>query len=339
MNEESLYAIAEDASGPTLEEKAQVISGFWRRLFAFVLDNLVLGVVGVGICFAFSKYIMQMGYWGRLIGFGIVLCYFGSLNSCIGRGQSLGKRLLGIRVVGQDGKCIPLARSLIRSSVLFIPYMLNGVMLPASITMQPLAALLLALAVFALGIGIIYLYIFNWKTRQSVHDLVAGSFVVRSGGEGLVSPNKTPRVHYVILGLLVVAVSVYVLVFVPKLASKGPFPELIAVQNELCRLESVSGASVFVGTNYNSQGKAEWVRATVISNRDIVSLGESDLSEQPLIEDVVKVILDKYPDANKKDFISVEVVSLCDIGIARFHKSYGRAESPEEWSTILSDTR
>ena len=55
----------------------RIISGFWRRLLAFLIDCLILGVFGMlsGV-FLFETYV-SLGSCGRLVGFFIALIYFG----------------------------------------------------------------------------------------------------------------------------------------------------------------------------------------------------------------------------------------------------------------------
>src|SRR5690348_14117245 len=79
-------------------EQRPPIAGFWRRLAAFVVDALILGVPAMLLGFAMFDWAASLGQAGRLIGFVVALLYFGLLNSRLGGGQTLGKRLLGIRV-------------------------------------------------------------------------------------------------------------------------------------------------------------------------------------------------------------------------------------------------
>ena len=72
----------------------RAISGFWRRLLAIVLDGLILGIVGFVSGLFFFNFYAQLGGWGRLIGLGVDSIYFGILNSAIGKGQTIGKRMI-----------------------------------------------------------------------------------------------------------------------------------------------------------------------------------------------------------------------------------------------------
>ena len=71
------------------------ISGFWRRVGAFLIDSVILGVVGLVLGLFFSQQFVELGDWGRAIGFPIAAIYFAILNSRIGNGQTIGDRSSG----------------------------------------------------------------------------------------------------------------------------------------------------------------------------------------------------------------------------------------------------
>jgi uncharacterized RDD family membrane protein YckC len=86
----------------TEEKEPKWISGFWRRIGAFFIDSFVLGLFGLSLGIFFETFFVEIGIWGRLIGFSIALMYFGVMNSAISNGQTLGKRVLKLRVVNSD---------------------------------------------------------------------------------------------------------------------------------------------------------------------------------------------------------------------------------------------
>lgn len=70
-----------------MTEKVELnpIPGFWRRIFALFIDTLILGAVGFVLGLLFENILVQIGSFGRLIGFSIALLYFGIMNSVICR--------------------------------------------------------------------------------------------------------------------------------------------------------------------------------------------------------------------------------------------------------------
>lgn len=79
------------------------IAGFWQRMLGLIVDLIVVCVPLIALGWALTGWLEALGQAGRLIGFVIALGYFGLLNSSLGHGQTLGKRLLGIRVVDPNG--------------------------------------------------------------------------------------------------------------------------------------------------------------------------------------------------------------------------------------------
>jgi uncharacterized RDD family membrane protein YckC len=190
-----------DLDGSPLADQAPaqaVISGFWRRLLAFILDGLLLGLVGVVLGLFWFDPLARLGGWGRLLGFCASLVYFGVLNSAIGGGQTFGKRVMRVRVVDRSGQPISPGRSFLRYTVLGAPYFLNHLLIPPSLLMSPIG---LPIVFILLGFGgaIVYLYIFNRRTRQSLHDLVAGTFVTRTTPPGYVV-GSIWRPHLIVVG-------------------------------------------------------------------------------------------------------------------------------------------
>jgi uncharacterized RDD family membrane protein YckC len=84
------------------------ISGFWRRAGAFFIDAIILGIIGLLLGLFFSQQFVELGGWGRAIGFSIAAIYFVIFSSRTGGGQTIGKRALKIQVVDRAGKLLNL---------------------------------------------------------------------------------------------------------------------------------------------------------------------------------------------------------------------------------------
>ena len=81
------------------------IAGFWRRVAAFVVDGLILALVGEALGLSLFDFFVRLGPWGRCVGMAVALAYFVPQESSRS-GQSLGKRLLRIRVVDAQGRSL-----------------------------------------------------------------------------------------------------------------------------------------------------------------------------------------------------------------------------------------
>jgi uncharacterized RDD family membrane protein YckC len=96
-------------------------AGFWIRVVAYLIDAVILGVVGAilsGVGLHSRSVDAQSSSPSALLS----LIYFGLLWSHYGGGQTLGMRLLKLRVVGTDGNQIGVVRALVRWLFLFISF-------------------------------------------------------------------------------------------------------------------------------------------------------------------------------------------------------------------------
>jgi uncharacterized RDD family membrane protein YckC len=88
-------------------------AGFWIRVGAYLIDAILLALVG-GFVAAFSFHPRSVDAGSSSPSALLSLLYFGLLWSRADGGQTLGMRLLGLRVVGQDGRLIGLGTAVIR---------------------------------------------------------------------------------------------------------------------------------------------------------------------------------------------------------------------------------
>lgn len=307
-------------------------SGFWRRILALILDGFILGLVGFVSGLFLFDFLAELGGRGRLLGFFVALVYFGLLNSTVGKGQTIGKRIMKIQVVNQVGNNISLSRSFLRYAILGAPFFLNGALIPPSVLMSPIGHLI-GFIIFGFGGAIIYLYIFNRRTRQTLHDLISGTFVVRvTPQQGELPPVSVWKPHVALVGIWFLVVIVF-LVALPILAQKGPFPELLAVQKSIVSSGKVHTATVFVGKSWGTiNGKK--METTYFRSNAILKRRPSDY--EAAAKEIATIIIREYPHIMKKDILVVTVAYGYDIGIARAWRSYNVQHSPEEWQGNLA---
>lgn len=175
-----------------------------RRILAFVLDSALLAAAGEALGLSFFDFFVRIGSWARLVGFAIATGYYAALSSRIGSGQTAGMRILGMAVVDRDGRPLSFARALVRTLVLVSPYFLSGALYLQPLSFPSFGARYGAACLGALlclwEVALVYLLCFNGRTRQSLHDLAAGSFVVQAGGSGRISRPPFWTGHAWILG-------------------------------------------------------------------------------------------------------------------------------------------
>ena len=307
------------------QPQGNVISGFWRRFFAFVIDSTLLGIIGWILgTILFDKF-ARIGPAARLVGFCIALAYFGFFDSSAGHGQTIGKRLLRLKLVDRLGYALPPSEAIIRFFVFGGPYFLNGLSLPLSRT--PLGVtILLAIVVFGVGGSNLYLLVFNRGTRQGLHDLVAGSFVVTADAEGPVITKPFWRTHWVIAGALVVALGGSAAVLVPRLMRMGPFPQLLT---DLQLIEKIDGVQTGrVQQLYSLQTGDNPKTTNLIVHLQWTGPGED---QDYAANEAAKLILDHDPNAQRYSKIIIQVSRGYDLGISSGWVSRGFSYSPDEW--------
>ncbi len=201
----------------------RTIGSLWRRIVAFVVDGIIVGIAGTLVALPFFEPLSHLGPWGRLVGFCLALPYFAILNSKIGNGQTLGKRWMHLQVVDEDGNTISFWRSVVRYALFAVSYYVNGIALPMTRTPWIVSSLI-SVVIFGVGCATLYLVLFNRHTRQGIHDLAVGSYVADADKIGPLKMQAIWKMHWVILGSLLILLSLGAGILGNKLAKWGPSP-------------------------------------------------------------------------------------------------------------------
>ncbi len=141
----------------------------WNRFIAGVIDILFLVIVFYIIddIFLFPKQALEKNKSSEYIDLFVACLYYGILNSSSWQG-TLGKKIMGIKVINETGDRISFFRSLGR-------YLMS------------------AISILVLLLG--YVSIFRDKNKQAWHDMIAGTYVINDEN------NKTPLKKKRIVGL------------------------------------------------------------------------------------------------------------------------------------------
>lgn len=316
--------------------EAQVtrVAGFWRRIGAAAIDGLLLGLVGAVLGFLWFDQLAALGRNGRFLGGGIAFAYLAILNSRIGSGQTLGKRLLKIRVIDVQGSAVSLERAALRSLILLVPGILNGMAFSDASGGFAISAVQ-ALCVFGLGGTLAYLFCFNRRTRQSVHDLAAQTVVVNAESTGGLELHIW-KPHLAIALSLLCAAPIGVVVM-SDLMSKGSEYQQLA---ELLRVTqaAVPGAQVQIRHMHAKQivPGGGGLSGSELS-LDVVVFAKPDSSEA-LADRIAAAILRDRAQIQDADRVSISISYGYDIMISRVRMTQTFAHSPGDWLKRLSVT-
>ncbi len=310
----------------------RAIGALWRRVAAFAIDGIVLCLLGLAISLPFFETFSRIGVWGPLVGFCLALPYFAILNSGIGNGQTLGKRVVHIQVTDQYGNTISFWRSVARYVVFAIPYFLDEVSLP--VTRTPWAVSIM-ISVIALGIGgaTLYLVVFNGHSRQGIHDLIARSYVADADKDGALDIKPTWGGHWVILGSGLIALFLGTGVLGNKIAQRGPFPQLLEDVRLVEGMEGVQSAGVQDMTT-SSSGSEERQKILVVN----VNWAGKSADKQAFADQVAKIIIEHDPTVKEHDQLKITLIRGYFLGIAHAQASYYYEHTPAEWNARLFGT-
>ena len=96
-------------------------AGFWIRVVAFIIDNIIVGVVNSIIAAVLSSSTSGRTGIQTLLGI-IYFTYFWSASSPW-PGQTVGDKLLNLRVIRTDGSDLTIVQALIRYVGLFVSFL------------------------------------------------------------------------------------------------------------------------------------------------------------------------------------------------------------------------
>jgi len=190
------------------EVETKKVVSFWKRWFAYIIDaTFILGGILSCVAVVLPDSFLKIGDYSILIGILFTLLYFGIMNSEICKGQTLGKSFTGLKVVDKYGNYLTLTQSLIRTLILIIcltlPYMFIAKM---SVSIPSPDEAYFVIAAITAGIIFDLLFLFNVKTRQTLHDLAVGSYVIDKKYNCWLKDNKistTPIVLAIIPAILI----------------------------------------------------------------------------------------------------------------------------------------
>lgn len=122
--------------------------GFWRRLLANILDGLIISIP-VSI---FTVFIID---WNQDDVISVVQFFYMLILPVVWYGYTVGKRIVGIRIVRMDGRKVGIGTMLLRNVVGGILY-----------------ALTFGIAIIASAFMVAFR-----QDHRAIHDLIAGTYV------------------------------------------------------------------------------------------------------------------------------------------------------------------
>ena len=306
------------------------IAGFWQRSLAFFIDAAVLMAAGSALGFIAMDPLSSLGPWGRALGTAATLAYFGISDSSIARGASPGKRLMGLKVVGASGEPISPGRAIFRSLVFVIPIMMDA----RCPTCPAFVEIALGALVYGGGGAMLVLFIINRATRQSIHDMVAGTYVIKA--PDLPSPpvHGIPRRgHYAIAAAVALVIAAFITIATVEEARSGRRAHMARIVEALSDVPGVGSVHALGGDVVVSGKPVGFVQINArLKQRPAEGL-EAKGTE------LVRVAMDAAPEAFEKRKVrnvGVRVSYGYDIGVSVRYETFDTDASPEAWRDIIA---
>lgn len=312
------------------------IAGFWRRLLAYVVDNLLLGVFGQLLGMIFLTFLCNIGPYARPIGWLIALAYFAVMNSKICGGQTLGKRLMKIAVRNGKNEPISVPRAILRTVILSLPALVNGWSIP--IFLNSIAAWIATVLIFGLGGAILYTMIFNAMPRQGMHDLLVGTYVVHLAGKPIAEFPRTRLIHKTIsvIWICLIAVgSVSYTFFFPNSLARKLSPSEIKLFELLNQDSHFLNASVSSKTTLVVNGPKKTALNIVVWHKGKVT----DEEAKEITVEIAKEVFTTVKTLSMYDEMSITVKTGYELYIATWGNNYWDSLTLQEWQDEILQTK
>jgi uncharacterized RDD family membrane protein YckC len=321
--------------------EAHHIGSLWRRTFAFVVDGLILYTVGHIVGSACFDTLSRLGHWAHLLGFCLALAYFSTLESSIGGGQTIGKRLLRLRVVDTQGSLINWGKAAVRYTICAAPYFLNGVRYPEEVTTWVVISLIIFIE---LGVGgaSLYLLTFNNRTRQALHDVAVGTYVADSSLPGPFKTEPIWGLHWAVISGFMTLIAFAALskgINIDWRQKSGYVSQTLSDERLIEKLGGVRAAKVILWTPVQSDRSAygNFISKKIPSKITVQWTGET-VAREAFANQVAGIILKSDPRAEKQDVIRVEVGRSYSLGFASGNDYQSFSHTPAEWRQLVSGT-
>jgi uncharacterized RDD family membrane protein YckC len=307
----------------------KIVVGFWLRFVSDLLDASLLAVFGFLLSIPFGELFYQMGDSGLWIGLVIAFLYAGILQSGIGQGQSIAKKLLNIQVVRLDGSYLSLSQSFLRylvvAFVFYNQWIGMGIISAFPALNNSVFQFVYGLIIFALLLGISLLVAIH-PLKRGLHDLLVGSIVVRKqmydaeNIAALKSPAKENRAFVICALVIVLLVCGQFFLFQKTASLRSDIEELIPQKQAI--EENTQLTKVFPNLLWRVSQEADGSRKKTTGFGILGHLPKAKFEDEKIREaeaqKAVDIVVKFYSKISACDYIHVKIATGYNIGIWSF---------------------
>lgn len=308
------------------------VVGFWKRLVSDIVDSVILSLVGILISLPIRNVLIGLGDSVAWIGFGISFLYTGILQSSIGKGQSLAKKMLGIQVVKLDGTFLSLPMSFVRYSVLacFSYGPLIMTLFTPLAEKNPGFGVEIAIASIFTAFGIGCTLLAAWHPqKRGLQDYAAGTVVVpvdkfnKAEIDALYDGAKVRRA-FLFCALLTAAFTALA-VAIPKLAP-AELMELKIIKLQIEKETKFTKVEMIV--NFSMDSKKASLQASGTLPKSVFDIEAERLKNQDEAAEIISRLSTLRKDG-KLEQIAVNAASGFNMGITHFGVTHTVRYTPD----------
>lgn len=306
----------------------------FKRFFAFVIDAFLLGATTTLLSLIFRSVLLSLGENLWYIGFIIAAIYFIWFNSKNGKGQTIGMRVLKLKLVDQNKKVISIKQASIRYIVLSFVIFSSGMgqSVSSSVDSNNLIFLsIFSLIQFFIFYTIIIALVIN-KEHYGLHDYISNSYVIdtkQKDEDLLIKPIKQvfseQKIRLIIFTIIfiILALGIVTLPYSMRsnIAANLNFQEMQNLKILLDDTEYISNTSIQTQLSNNLNNENASTKNLVISvavNYDIYI--DNDKS-QKLFNDLKESITSNFQPINEYNNLIIVQRTGYNLGISNFYMS------------------
>jgi hypothetical protein len=180
------------------------------------------------------------------------------------------------------------------------------------------------------------IYIFNKKNRQSLHDMVVGTYVVHLVDKRIYTYPKTERKFWILSGALVVCAGLFLFISTTFLTNKisrtshlfNLYENNNIPKEEFFDIRFTDRTSSVIGGEQSKTLLIEcWYKGKITNEK-----------ANELTQSVAYAVLnDSRFELDKYDYLGFTIYSKYDIGIARSQFYIGKTLTVDDWKALLLD--
>ena len=318
----------EAVQGPRVAGQQDVcglITGLLRRSAAFSLDAFLLLALGSLAGALMPETLASFGAWGRGVGLLIVLLYFGLGDSALTGGRTPGRLVLGLYVSGANGLPLPVWRAAARTLVVCLPLFVET----RQLSWHPATEAALASLIYGSAIAHYYLYLFNRRSRQGLHDLLTGSYVLRpTQNKAYGGMAQAWKGHFRVAFALAAISCLFIALAQGEMVRSGK-------RDLMARASGAVKHEPGVAVAHSMMGEVLVRREPRRFNQMVVRLYERpEGGLETRASGLVALAMEEVPEAFEVEEVGMRISYGFDIGIAVKYETVDMYLSPDKWRKL-----